>query len=68
MHGSTGGDWKRADNTAPRQSPTLHGWGVLGTVKVLLAWENRACQESLFCKIKEHLQGEVYRVVSLCSD
>lgn len=23
MHGSTGGDWKRADNTAPRQSPTL---------------------------------------------
>ena len=20
----------------------FHGWGVLGTVKVLLAWENRA--------------------------
>ena len=34
MHGSTGGDWKRAEHAAPRQSPTLHpaGLGLLWRV------------------------------------
>jgi hypothetical protein len=26
MHGLTGGDWKRAANAEPRQSPTLPNW------------------------------------------
>ena len=35
------GDRRRPPRASPLASG-FHGWGVLGTVKVLLAWENRA--------------------------